>query len=390
MKRNAQKFFVLCFLLFLIGVPLLSFLMPKEDSSFYENRTLAARPELTAESVLSGDFFNEWETWFTDHVAARSYLVKLQTLLKLKVLRQSVVNDIVTDADVLLGYHGYATWDTGYLADSAEELAGNLTDWADAAAQAGGQLYYVGLPEQFAYFEEQYPAYMERRSWLYADTEAAMSTALDAAGIPYLSLYDAYREAGNPSEFYFAGDHHYTVHGALFAAQKTLEVINERQQLDLYVPQEEDLTFTTLPNPFLGSRSRKLFALDNAGDRLTVAEYTEPIPFTRADNGALVVPELLMLPENESETVTYNAFMWGDIGESVIDTHRDHLPSVLLIGESYTNAMETLLYASFDEMRSIDPRHYEGSIAAYIADFAPEVVIVLRDNTAYFSALTGG
>jgi hypothetical protein len=134
MKRNAQKFFVLCFLLFLIGVPLLSFLMPKEDSSFYENRTLAARPTLTAESVRSGDFFNEWETWFTDHVAARSYLVKLQTLLKLKVLHQSVVNDIVTDADVLLGYHGYATWDTGYLADSAEELTENLTDWADAAA----------------------------------------------------------------------------------------------------------------------------------------------------------------------------------------------------------------------------------------------------------------
>lgn len=390
MKKSAQKFFVLCFLLFLIGVPLLSFLLPKSDSSFYENRTLAAKPELSAESFLSGDFFSDWETWLTDHVALRSYLVKAQTLLRLKVLRQSVVNDIVADGDVLLGYHGFEVWDTAYLADSAQAMAEKLTDWADAAKENGGQLYYVGLPEQFAYFEDRYPTWLENRSWLYADTETAMKAALGEADIPFLSLYEAYRAANHPADFYFAGDHHYTIRGALFACQKTLQLVNERQGLDLYVPEEEDLTFTALPNPFLGSRSRKLFALDNAGDRLTVADYAEAIPFTRTDNGEGVDASLLMLPENGSDTVTYNAFMGGDVGCTVIDTNRPHLPSALLIGESYTNAAETLLYASFDRLHSIDPRHYEGSITDYIANCGAEVVIVLRDNTAYFSAATGG
>ena len=363
--------------------------MPKEDSSFYENRTLAQRPEFSTEAALSGDYFSAWETWLTDHVALRSYLVKMQTFLKLKVLHQPVVNDIVTDADVLLGYHGYTTWDTAYLAESAEEMASKLSLWADAAAENGGQLYYVGLPEQFSYFAGRYPDYMENRTWLYEDTEAAMQEALSAKEIPFLSLYHAYTDIGNPAEYYFAGDHHYTIHGALFAAQEALALVNETQGLDLFIPAEEDLTFTTLPNPFLGSRNRKLFALEDKGDKLTVAEYKEDIPFTRTDDGSEAAAQLLMLPESESETVTYNAFMGGDIGETVIDTHRDHLPRALLIGESYTNAMETLLYASFDEMRSIDPRHFEGSIADYIADYAPEVVIVLRDNTAYFSATTG-
>ena len=389
MKRNAQKFFVLCFLLFLVGVPLLSFLMPKEDSSFYENRTLAEKPVFSTEAALSGDYFNDWETWLTDHVALRSYLVKMQTFLKLKVLHQPVVNDIVTDADVLLGYHGYATWDTAYLAESSTEMTEKLQVWADAAAENDGQLYYVGLPEQFSYFAGSYPDYMENRAWLYEDTEAAMQEALDPKGIPFLSLYHAYAETGNPAEYYFAGDHHYTVHGALFALQKTLALVNETQRFNLYVPGEEDLDFTELPNPFLGSRNRKLFALEDRGDKLTVAEYAEPIPFTRVDDESEVPAQLLMLPGNDSETVTYNAFMGGDIGETIIDTNREELPSVLLIGESYTNAMETLLYASFDEMRSIDPRHYDGSIADYIAAYAPEVVIVLRDNTAYFSATTG-
>ena len=100
--------------------------------------------------------------------------------------------------------------------------------------------------------------------------------------------------------------------------------------------------------------------------------------------------ELFLLPETAEESVSYTVFMGGDKGETVVDTARPDLPSVLIIGESYTNAMETLLYASFDEMRSIDPRSYQGSITDYIALHQPEVVIVLRDNTSYFTALSGG
>lgn len=389
MKQTAYRFFALCFLLFLLAVPILSFLMPLQTSSFYENRSLAEKPAFSTQAVLSGDYFNDWETWLTDHVAARSYLVKAQTFLRLKVLHQSVVNDIVTDGDALLGYHSYNSWDTGYLASDAAEMADAVSVWSDAAASYGGQFYYVGLPEQYVYFQDSYPDYLENRSWLYGPTEEAMKTAFNAAGIPFLSLYDAYREAGNPTDYYFLSDHHYTIRGALFACQEILININDTQNLGLYVPAGEDLTFTTLPNPFLGSRNRKLFALEDMGDTLTVAEYKEAIPFTRTDNGSEKPASLLTLPATGDETITYNVFMGGDVGETVIDTGRDELPSVLLIGESYTNALETLLYASFDEMRSIDPRHFTGSISDYIAAYQPEVVILLRDNTAYFSGAAG-
>ena len=100
-----------------------------------------------------------------------------------------------------------------------------------------------------------------------------------------------------------------------------------------------------------------------------------------------VLPFLLSLPADEEEMVLYTAFMGGDIAETVIDTGRDELPSLLLIGESFTNAMETLIYASFDETRSIDPRYYEGNIGDYIARYQPEVVVILRDNTAYFTGV---
>ena len=63
MKRTAQIFFVTCFCLFLLGVGVLTALLPKETGSFYENRSLAALPEATAENILSGDFFTDLETY---------------------------------------------------------------------------------------------------------------------------------------------------------------------------------------------------------------------------------------------------------------------------------------------------------------------------------------
>ena len=86
------------------------------------------------------------------------------------------------------------------------------------------------------------------------------------------------------------------------------------------------------------------------------------------------------------------------IGETVVDTGREDLPTAVLIGESYTNALETLLYASFDELHTIDPRSFAGAsggadiigdITAYIEALQPDVVIVMRDNSAYLKAVGG-
>ena len=398
MKRTAQIFFVTCFCLFLLGVGVLTALLPKESGSFYENRSLAAFPEATAENILSGDFFTDLETYLTDHVPLRSYLLKGATLVRLDLLHQDVVSEVIDGDEVLLGFHGYSRWDTGYLLPSAQEAARAILPWQEAAASYGGQVYYLGVPEQYSYFQDRYPSYMEDRAWLYPPTEEAMETALGEAQIPFLSLYNAYRAEGCPEDYYFATDHHYTITGALKAAQVLLEGVNEGEGWDLYIPQEEDLTFTELPNPFLGSRNRKLYALRYLDDRLTTAVYTDPVPFTRSDNGAPSAPSLLVLPETEDEVITYSVFMGGDIGETVLSTDREDLPTALLIGESYTNALETLLYASFDELHTIDPRSFEGEsggadvigdITGYIEALQPDVVIVMRDNSAYLKAVGG-
>ena len=89
------------------------------------------------------------------------------------------------------------------------------------------------------------------------------------------------------------------------------------------------------------------------------------MPFTREDNGKPVASTVV----NENFNNVYDYYMGGDIGETIIKTNRPGLPRVLVIGDSFTNPLEGILYTSCDEMRSLDYRHYDGeNILDYIRD----------------------
>ena len=84
-------------------------------------------------------------------------------------------------------------------------------------------------------------------------------------------------------------------------------------------------------------------------------------------------------------------YMGGDIAETVIDTGRPELPSLLIYGDSYTNALETLLWYSFDVTRAVDLRCYQGrSLADYIQEYQPDVVLCIRDYGSLLSADCNG
>lgn len=143
------------------------------------------------------------------------------------------------------------------------------------------------------------------------------------------------------------------------------------------------MTFSALPNPYMGSRTRKLLGLRGDDEKLLTAAFREDIPFTRLDNWQEVASAVYALPATEDEALTYGLYMGGDIAETCIRTDRSSLPTALIFGDSFTNAVESLAYYSFDEMRSVDLRHYKTqSISDYIAAYQPDVVICIRDYEA--------
>lgn len=389
MERVSQRAFLLCLLAFLLAVPAGTALWSRRDTTaYYENRTLAERPAPDMENLWDGAFGTAFESWYSDHLPGRTTLLKADTAIQLNLLRRPAVNEVVPAGDVLLPllpYEERGGEEYTALAAAAAEPFGKLGAYIRSC---GGTFCYVGIPEQRAYFRDKYPDYLSAHETEVSAGDAAYARAMEEAGVDFLDMGAVYGAQGNPASYYSAVDHHYSYRGAYAAYRAILDHL-AAEGWALPVLTEGDIDFAELPNPYLATRNRKLYNLWPNGERAVVGVQRNPVPFTRYDNGQPSDRPLFVLPAEDSLPATYNLYMGGDFGETVLETGRPELPSALIFGDSFTNALETLLYASFDETRILDLRHYdEMSLRDYIDRHRPDVVICIQNDTFYY--LGGG
>ena len=391
MKKFSEWVMALLFSGTLLVLMAATILLPKERYSYYENRNLSAFPEISVENVASGKVFGELETMFCDYAAWRTAALRAVTWCDLNLFHRPVVNEVVVTPDALLE-ELYTMPDTAEdIVREADAVAADNAALRDQIEAYGGYYCYLAVPCQYAYYEDAYPAYLENRAAYTAAERAALREAMEARGIAYVDMGEIFDAEGHLPEFSSKVDNHYGLRGAYV----TYRAAAERLAADgcaLRVPEEgPDVTFSALPNPYMGSRTRKLLGLRGDDEKLLTAAFREDIPFTRLDNWQEVASAVYALPATEDEALTYGLYMGGDIAETCIRTDRSSLLTALIFGDSFTNAVESLAYYSFDEMRSVDLRHYKTqSISDYIAAYQPDVVICIRDYEALLSRSDNG
>ena len=388
MKKSkwADWLVVIGFLGFLALALAVTLVRPKSGWSYYENRNLARPAELSVETVLDGTFPASVEPVLQDYAAGRNTLMKLSAWADLHLFHRPVVNEVVPSEGMLLGFNAYETPDPAVISNQAQTMAGQLAQLRDVVEGYGGHFYYVAVPGQYTYFSDAYPNFLNNREAYTALEIPAFTQAMEEQGVNLLDMEPVLDQLGKPKEYYSLADYHYQFEGAYVTYRTILEEINRDLGLDLTILDGDSLTVETLPNPYLGSRGRKIFGLENCGEYLTIGLPKNPIPFTRADNGAETAAAVYAMPATDTENVLYSLYMGGDVGETVIETNRPGLPSILIYGDSFTNPVECLAYYSFDEMRSIDLRHYKDmTLADYIQAYQPDIVVGIRDYEALLS-----
>jgi len=359
MKKFSEWVMALLFSGTLLVLMAATILLPKERYSYYENRNLSAFPEISVESIANGKVFGELETMFCDYAAWRTAALRAVTWCDLNLFHRPVVNEVVVTPDALLE-ELYTMPDTAEdIVREADTVAADNAALRDQIEAYGGYYCYLAVPCQYAYYEDAYPAYLENRAAYTAAERAALREAMEARGIAYVDMGEIFDAEGHLPEFSSKVDNHYGLRGAYV----TYRAAAERLAADgcaLCVPEEgTDVTFSALPNPYMGSRTRKLLGLRGNDEKLLTASFAEDLPFTRFDNGAAAEATVYALPGSDAEPLTYGLYMGGD---------------------SFTNPVECLAYYSFNELRSVDLRHYTvQSLSDYIAAYQPDVVLCVRD-----------
>ena len=392
MNRISKRAFLALLLAVLFAVPAGVILWShRETTAYYENRTLAERPTLTWQSLWDGTFATAFESWFSDHAPGRTTLLEADTAVQMKVLRRPVVNDIVLSADgVLVPFLSYDEYTEQDYAGPAASIAENYGKLNDHVKANGRSFYFVGLPEQRVYFEEKFPDYLNNHETEAQTADALFIQALEDQGVRFLNMEAVYDELGRPEEFYSTVDHHYNYYGAYTAYRSIMDTLAS-DGWDLPVLTEDKIDLVEQPFPYIGSRNRKLYNLWPNTDKAVIGVQKDPVAFTRYDNGELSEKPLFILPEDPVMPTTYNLYMGGDFGETVLETDRPELPDVLIFGDSFTNALETLLYASFDETHILDLRYYtDKSLKDYISDYQPDIVLCVQNDTFYYTTTGNG
>lgn len=385
MKNFSHIVFLSVIAIIFVAVPVLTLVGDQGSVSYYEQRNLASFPAFSSKAIGDGTYFGDINSFLSDHLCGRDNMLKANTEINL-CLRKPNVNGLVVNSDVLLDFHSYLRWDLGYLAEDSANTAKKYKQLQNMIQSYGGYFCYLGVPLQSSYYANHYPDYMADRLWHTNAIRKNFGKAMSDYGIPFINMYDIYNEMGLPQNYYYATDHHFTLEGAFETYKALLENIEQETTWSFDAYEKTDFEWKSLPNPFLGSSNRKLFGLWNNSDAIQLAYPKENIPFERTNNGKPVDSTIYKLPESEDELVTYSVYMGGDIGETVITTNRPELPNILIYGDSFTNPLEALLWTQANELRSIDFRHYtECTLKDYIAEYKPDIVICVRDETTFLS-----
>lgn len=365
------KNFIFLFIIFI--TPILFFLSSKQTISEFENRNLSTFPNISKTSVLNTTFFNEFEEYISDHFPARNTFLKLNTNLDF-ILNKTIVNDIVIVNDTLLPYFS-GSIDT-YSRDDFDKMNQTLTTFNDFCINNNIDFIYVGIPEQSSAFKSQYPSFLNDSMYINDDLQADFYDMLAESNINFIDMSIVF--ADNPYKFYSTTDHHYNFFGAYATYIEICDFVNENL---FYMQKYDDIVIKDTRIDFLGSRNRKLLGLFKSSDLLFDYNLISDIKFVRYDNGILVEPTLFDVENN-----SYNYYMGGDKAETILTTNRPELRNLLIIGDSFTNPLETLIYTGFNETRSIDLRYNSDiNLHDYILDFSPDLIIYVRDDISFIN-----
>lgn len=399
-----KRIYSLLCILVLLGMLLVGLISTfDKDATFseLENRKLKTRPKLTISGLLDGSFVSDYREYFADTFPNREGLMDTNVSLNgfyyfggLGSEGGNLVLDFKSDA----AQHGAAlkdpnattpTGETTATASGGESLPqqtepdgeaerlGNVVVIGDSTfdvpyanhdhlmryAQAvtaiadclGGNVKTFSMPvpnsAEFYTTKEYHTGSTSQKSMI----EAVRDNL--GANVTYVDAYSAL--ARHTGEYiYFRTDHHWTHLGAYYAYTALCEAAG-------FEPEDRSRFDTGQWDNFLGSMYTYVAGYPQA-ERLKnnpdTVYYWKPFADcttyyyndTNLTNGVLM-GTICKVPETESNK--YLTFMGGDHPVTIVETNTQG-PCIMVIKESYGNALISWLTSHYRKIILIDPREY--------------------------------
>lgn len=383
---------------------------PRPAYSELEKRELATAPELTVDGLLDSSYMGEVSHWFNDSEPYRDRLMTLSMTLR-DLIRINVGGDeaisfhaaeaeedipigdgdaIMSDGDdgeipklalddgvVKLAHKGIAVVGTAPTARAMMAYGGNGGGEAHAAMarRYAGEMPQVRIYSLVAPLASEFylPEKARKASQPQIKTIENIHAKLGDA-VTFVDAYGALRRHAD-EDIYLRTDHHWAPLGAYYAAQQLAKAAGVP-----FRALEEGYQSRTVRG-FVGSMygySQDKAVKDSPEDFVyyvpTSVEYTTTYRYYKVNSSHRVTSEGAPVTSSFFKTFkdgssgAYCTFMGGDMMLVKVQTGTHNGRRLLIIKDSYGNAVPGYMFYSFEEVHVVDFRYFTRNIRKYCSD----------------------
>ena len=361
------KITIITFLLLLTFFFSMIVVLPRdEEASVKENRALSEMPTLTRESLFGGKFTADFENYLSDRVAFRSKLT-----------------DLTAQYESMKGYNNFGkivntTGDLGVGTTTKNQLI-VLDDRVMEVYFANEKIrdeyinminfYAKKLPDNINVYSMIIPTQIDFMEFYNTIGDSEKNSIdycyskLDKRITP-INIYDTL--AQHTDEYiYFRTDHHWTTLGAYYAYNKMAEDLNISKLNIKDFEEKSEAPFlghlyTQAQTPVLSNHADTVYYYPNSINDIDVNPYDiiddQLTPYSAKTFNPEIGPN-------------YTLFFAGDHPFIEINTNAESDKTLLLIKDSYSNALLPWLMCGYKQILVIDPRTFKQTVSEIIEKY---------------------
>ena len=334
---------------------------PDQTFSQMENRALEQRPTPSVETLVSGEFMRDFETYTTDQFVGRDGWVALKSTTE-RLLGKEENNGVYFGAD--------NTLITRFDKPDAEKVTKNLGYVDNFVKNVDIPVVFSLIPTQACIWADKLPEGAPNAS----QTDILDQAKAAVTGATWADLYTPLWDHKDEDIFYRT-DHHWTSLGAYYGYTALAEALGYTPvPLDAYT---ETVRSTEFYGTVFSSSGVRWVSPDTIttyvpDTGITVTSYTYD-----STGKPVEVPRSLYDTSFLSVKDKYSMFLGGNQSLGVVKTPNTDKPKLLIIRDSYADSLVPFLTPHFSEIHLVDLRYYKLSLSDYIQQNDIDQALVL-------------
>lgn len=357
-RRLARVFGVLLLVFVLLNV-----IKRDQEFSDEENRMLASRPKLTWESIKSGDFMTDFETYVSDQFFARNQWISLK-LNEDRILGKKESNG------VYLGKKGYLIekpdtpdW------ESVERNMAAISDFAERHSKIS--TYTCFVPNAYYILEDRLPAQAPVRDQA---ADLVKIREMEGSSVKDIDVTATLQDHAG-EDIYYKTDHHWTSLGASYAFEDVAQAMGLKNV-------ETDYTVHTVASDFQGTLASKS-GYHGSEDLVQVyqpknQEVEYVVTYVEEGEKSTSIYDSKCLEEKDKYTV----FFGGNHARIDIGTTQPERKNLLIFKDSYANCFVQFLLPYYQNIIIVDPRYYYENVDSLVESYGiTDILFLYNVNT---------